>query len=101
MTSITQSRDEFFAARGVEPCCHCLAREVPGTGIGPILADMLFEAYANAEIRRLDRLAERGAVRDDYDRRRAAENEAMRIRACWLADIDPEATSDDIIAQAA
>lgn len=96
---IEQNRDEFFAANDAKPCRHCLQRDEPGTGIGPVIASMLFESYANAEVERLDRLAERGAVTDDYDARLKRRNNDLYIRACWLSNTVPEAMPAEHLSQ--
>lgn len=86
---IAESRDEFFKRHNVEPCRYCTRSETPGTGIGPIIASMLFEAYRNAEIDRLKRKEQMGGESDGYDQRKQSENQALFIRACWLSNQDP------------
>lgn len=87
---IDQSRDEFFSTNEAKPCRHCLKRDEPGSGIGPIIADILFESYANAEAERLDRLAQKDAQADGYDTILRQRNNEIYIRACWLANISPD-----------
>jgi len=96
---ITQNRDDFFAANDAKPCRYCLERGDPGTGIGPIIAGMLFESYANAEFERLDRLAERGAVSDEQDTRMKRRNNELYIRACWLSNTVPEGMPSEHLSQ--
>ena len=96
---IEQSREEFFAANDAKPCRHCLKRDEPGSGIGPVIASMLFESYANAEVERLDRLAKRDAVTDDYDAKLKQRNNELYIRACWLSNTVPEAMPTEHLSQ--
>ena len=103
MPNITETRDAFFARHGIKPCHLCVARENPGTGIGPVLAQILLGSYATREAERLERLLKRstaitaiGAPRtreiqsDAWDERMRQENEALYIRACWLGDMIPD-----------
>ena len=107
MPNITDTREAFFARHGVEPCRHCMAREIPGTGIGRIYGEMLLELYMTGEAERLQRLLDAAAARqtqplspsqriqpDAWDETLRKRNHALYIRACWLLDTCPEQTAD-------
>jgi len=96
---IEQDRKDFFAQHDAAPCRHCLKRDEPGSGIGPVIASMLFESYANAETERLDRLAERGAIADDHDARLKRRNNELYIRACWLSNTVPDVMPAEHLSQ--
>lgn len=87
---IEQKREQFFAQHDAEPCSHCLKRDEPGSGIGPIIADILFDCYATAESERLERLAKNDAQQDDYDAILRRRNNEIYIRACWLSNTIPD-----------
>jgi len=96
---IEQKRDQFFADHDAQPCRHCLKRDEPGTGIGPIIADILFDCYATAESERLDRLAKNDAKHDAYDAVLRKRNNEIYIRACWLSNTVPEVMPSEHLSQ--
>lgn len=87
---ITEDRTAFFTLHQVEPCRHCLKRDEPGAGMGPIIASLLLDVHAQAEIDRLERKQSMDGQSDDWDKVLAERNRATYVRACWLANINPE-----------
>ena len=98
---ITQTRDEFFSTHSVEPCRYCLRHETPGFGIGPVVAQILFECYARAETERLARKAKNNGISDNRDNLLMRESHALFIRACWLSNQDPANLSEQVPDEAA
>ena len=96
---IEQNRDQFFAQHDAKPCRHCLKRDEPGKGIGPVIARLLFESYATAEAERLERLAGRGAEADAYDATLKQRNNEIYIRACWLSNTVPDSMPAEQVSQ--
>lgn len=96
---IKEDRTAYFARHSVEPCKHCLKRDTPGAGVGPIISSLLLDVHADAEIERLERKASMDGVSDNWDKVLAERNRAIFVRACWLANIDP-AQADAISQQA-
>jgi len=92
---ITSNRSEFFEQHNAEPCRNCERYDTPGAGVGPIFAGILFESFASAEVERLNRKLANGGVSDDWDKRWIEKNRQIYIRACWLANADPD-QSDQI-----
>ena len=96
---IEQKRDQFFADHDAQPCRYCLKRDEPGAGIGPIIADILFDCYATAETERLDRLSNNDAEHDAYDAILRKRNNDIYIRACWLSNTVPEGMPSEHLSQ--
>lgn len=107
MTHITETREAFFARHRAAPCKHCLTRNTPGEGVGPLYGQILLELYADRETERLQRLLDLATKAsgtsatqanfsqriqpDGWDETLRARNHELYIRACWLLDMIPDA----------
>ena len=87
---IIEDRSAYFSRHQVEPCKNCLKRDTPGSGVGPIISSLLLDVHTDAEIERLERKASMNGVSDNWDKVLAERSRAIFVRACWLANIDPD-----------
>ena len=86
---IIETRDDYFARHGVEPCRECLKRDRPGSGIAPIVGRILMDVYVDKEIDRLARLEGLSDGPDNHDRLLKERSRHIYVRACWLINHDP------------
>ena len=86
---ITETREEYFARHGIEPCRECLKCDTPGSGIAPVVGQIMLELHIDNEIERLSRLEKLNGIPDKYDSTLKEKSRALSVRAGWLVNQDP------------